>query len=281
MMRMSMRRLLRALVIGVSLSGLLVYADTNDIGVKVKWGYIGNVGPTKWGQLDPSFVLCDIGRSQSPINIVKQTTKTQHSLTLHYESAPLIMMDNGPTALMMGNTQTIINDGHGVQVNFPQSQSNEFMTWEDKTYRLVEFHFHSPSENQWHGQSYPMEIHFVHQGKRGHVAVIGVFVKGGKENPTLETIIRHLPQQEGKAFPIKGEQINPLDLMPSVKDHYDFAGSLTTPPCTEGVRWIVMADAITASPAQIVQLRKAAGGANARPVQPLNGRTISYTAEAE
>jgi carbonic anhydrase len=170
----------------------------------------------------------------------------------------------------------MINDGHSIQVNFPAKDIKETLTLAGKPYRLVQFHLHSPSENQWHGRSFPMEIHFVHQSSDGQLVVMGVFVNAGKQNTTFQQLMDHLPQSQGTSFLISGVSVNPANLLPTQRDYYEFDGSLTTPPCTEGVHWIVMAEPITASPAQINSLRNAAGGANARPVQPLHHRTISY-----
>lgn len=253
----------------------LSYADTNDAATKVKWGYIGNTGPSTWAQLDPSFAICSSGQTQSPINILtKKAKKSQDELVVHYQPAPMIIMDNGNTELLIGETQTLVNEGHGLQLNFPSDQTPESITWNGKDYHLVQFHIHTPSENLLSGQSYPMEIHFVHQGANGQLAVIGVMVKAGKDNPTLQKIIDNVPKEEGRPFSIQGQSVDPASLLPSTLHYYSVAGSLTTPPCSQGVQWIVMAEAITASPAQIVKLREAAGGANARPVQPLHGRLV-------
>ena len=196
-----------------------------------------------------------------------------------YQAAPMIIMENGITDLMVGGMQTLINDGHSVQLNFPASQSDEFIVLGDKSYHLVQFHFHSPSENMLHKESFPLEIHFVHQSDDGELAVIGVFVEDGQAgpNPVLQEIVDHLPNDQGQEHTIQGERINPAHLLPTKRDYYSFNGSLTTPPCSQNVQWIVMAHPITASSAQIVRLRREMGGANARPVQPLNGRVISYS----
>ncbi|OGT61708.1 MAG: hypothetical protein A3E85_01935 [Gammaproteobacteria bacterium RIFCSPHIGHO2_12_FULL_45_12] len=253
--------------------------SVNDSAVKVKWGYKGDIVPERWGKLTPAFALCATGKMQSPIDITQKIQIVPHGLSWQYQSAPMIIMDNGDTPLNLDGHQMIINEGHGVQLNFKDSPPREMITFLGNPYRLVEFHFHSPSENRWHGQSFPMEMHFVHQGKAGKVAVIGVFVKAGEANPAIQQIVENLPKVEGRPFTIKGKRINPADLMPHGKAYYHFKGSLTTPPCSEGLQWVVMADAITASPAQIALLRKAMGGDNARAVQPLNHRQISFSAE--
>lgn len=255
-------------------------AATNDSGIKTQWGYRGHTGPEFWGRLSPHFLLCGEGTSQSPINISKNDIQTANTLSLHYEPAPLVIMDDGNTELTIGTTQTIFNDGHTIQINFSgkqQRHANDFINFRGDTYQLVQFHFHSPSENQLNGDSAPLEMHFVHQGKKGKVLVIGVLIKGGGANPDLQDIIDHLPVADGKAHAIPGQTVSPSHLFPLDNDYYSFQGSLTTPPCTEGLQWVVMASTITASPAQIATIRKALGGTNARAVQPLNNRVIAYS----
>lgn len=119
-----------------------------------------------------------------------------------------------------------------------------------------------------------MEIHFVHQGANGTLAVIGVFVRNGKENAAFKEIVAHLPKREGDIMTVNDKYLNPNDLLPIRQDYYSFAGSLTTPPCTQGVQWIVMAEPITASAVQIAKLKRAIGNANARPVQALHDRPV-------
>lgn len=254
------------------------YAATDDSATKVKWGYKGATGSTHWGDLDSSFAVCATGKEQSPINITGNIKPDSSSTyEVHYEPASLGLIDDGTTHLQIGKPDQfyIISSGHGIQLNIPSDrQDKETLILDGKRYRLLQFHFHTPSENQIKGQSLAGEIHFVHQGKDGEVAVIGVFVKVGAANPVLETIINDLPKEEGKEVAMK-EVLNISTLVPTKGGAYRFAGSLTTPPCTEGLTWLVMADTITASSEQIVKLRHASNGTNARPVQPLNKRTIA------
>lgn len=254
-----------------------VYA-VDDSAVKVKWGYRGNLSAVHWGSLDPNFALCAKGKEQSPIDITNWMANTGGNLLIHYQTFPMTIVDDGTTELRIGRVRTIINDGHGVQLNFPAGEVQELVTYNDKTYRLVQFHIHTPSENKVKGQEFPMEIHFVHQGDNGQLLVIGVFVKKGEVNPIITKIVSNLPKEEGKIEIVQGQTINPADLLPSNRDYYSFAGSLTTPPCSEGLQWIVMTHPITASASQIAKLKEAANGANARPIQALNNRKIDYSA---
>jgi len=253
------------------------FAEIKEAGIKVKWGYTGNIGPERWGLLSNDFAACSVGKEQSPINIVTQEPLISPSLSIHYTPSPLYVLDDGATDLLIGQDHVLVNTGHGVQVNF-HADTHETIMINNKSYRLVQFHFHSPSENLLNKQSFPLEIHFVHQSDDGHVAVIGVFVKAGDSNPALQTIVSALPVEEGVEKTIANTTINPADLLPATNAYYSFNGSLTTPPCTEGLQWIVLQTPIVASPAQIAIIRKESGGMNARPVQPLNHRKIYRTA---
>jgi carbonic anhydrase len=266
---------------GVVAAGLVfcinAYADAevNNAAVKVKWSYVGTTGPAHWGMLSSAFELCDTGKMQSPINLGRKRTRSPYDLSVHYHPTPMYIGENLDTNLNIHGAQTITND-HGLQLNF-HDDNKETITLSGKDYELLQFHFHSPSETLWHKQAFPLEIHFVHQGKDGELAVIGVFVKGGEENPVLQQILDHLPEHDHEEYPVKGVNINPGALMPANQRYFYYMGSLTTPPCAEGVQWIVMPEPITASPAQILKIRKASGGTNARPVQPMYGRALYYS----
>lgn len=248
----------------------------NKAAIDVKWGYLGNIGPSYWSQISPDFLLCSKGKMQSPINIPRKVLPSTATMTFHYQAAPMRIIDDGTTDLMIGNEQTIINSGHSVQLNFPQEGVGEFVIFKGEQYRLVQLHIHTPSENQLRGRSFPLEIHFVHQGAGGHLLVIGVLAESGNANATLQQIVQHLPSVEGQEQVVAHADINPLSLIPEQRDYYDFMGSLTTPPCSEGVQWILMAKPILVSSSQIFLLKKAMNGVNARNVQPLSRRKIGY-----
>ncbi|SRR5579883_672693 len=272
-----MLKILNSLVVAIGVLGYScsLYAAADEAAVKVKWGYIGNTDPERWGQLDPDFAICARGKTQSPININKKVIKADNQLSIHYQAAPMTILEDGPTHLTIGTNQLVVNTGHSIQLNFPTYHPSEVLTFAGNRYHLIQLHFHSPSEHTWHNQAFPLEVHFVHQNESGGLLVIGVFVKGGEATLAIQKIIEHLPADKGVAHTVQ-EQINPADLLPVKQDYYAYNGSLTTPPCTEGVQWIVMAEPIMASYVQIAQLRKAAGGVNARPVQPLNKRKVFY-----
>lgn len=265
----------------MSVTSLTAFAAVNDIAVKVPWSYKGNTGPEFWGRLDAGYLLCAEGKRQSPIDISKNDLEVANTLSMQYNAAPTSIIEDGETRLMINKDLTIYNDGHTLQVDFPQDKQANVVMYEGERYQLVQFHFHSPSENQLNGDAAPLEVHFVHQGKGGKVLVVGVLIKGGAPNTLLQSILQHLPTGLGKEHQVSREIINPKDLLPLDNDYYSFAGSLTTPPCTENVKWVVMAATVTASPAQIASIRNVIGGSNARAVQPLNGRLIAYSMEKQ
>lgn len=254
-----MKKTLLAFMMSISFVNIQGFAATNGT---ASWSYSGNTGPSNWGQ------LCANGPLQSPINIPSSVRNTPDLLNINYGATPLVIVDNGPTT---------VTHGHGVQVNFPAGK--ETINVNGTTYELMQLHFHTPSENELQGQSFPAEIHFVHQGPNGKVAVIAVFIKVGKANASLQNIINHIPSEIGQAMTVPGDNINPMALIPARENYYSFMGSLTTPPCSEGVEWMVMESPISASPAQIDALTNAAGGPNARPIQPLNHRNVTASVQ--
>lgn len=218
------------------------------------WSYSGEGSPEKWGKLSHDFAVCEEGFNQSPVDI-KNITKG--------ELPPLSLTFNA-------KDKSIINNGHTLQVDV---RDGDTLTLDGSKFTLKQFHFHAPSENRIDGRVYPLEVHFVHSNAKGELAVVGVMFEQGKENPTIEQILKNLPSKKNEARPLD----TPLalsDLMPGDKNYYRFSGSLTTPPCTEGVRWLVMKQPISASPKQISAFELALGLKNNRPIQPLNGRLI-------
>lgn len=259
------------------LLSLSAHAAENKSGVDVKWGYKGGKGPSHWGQLSPDFALCSNGKQQSPINIPKKVEKGSDVLKINYKASPVWIVDYGETAISLGDQHMLVNTGHGVQLNFHEDGVPEMVNYAGNDYRLLQFHLHTPSETKMNQKSYPLEIHFVHQGNDGSALVVAVLAKEGKPSATAKMIIDNLPADHGQEHEIKSGMVNPVNLLPANQGmHYDFPGSLTTPPCTEGIHWVVLKDVITMSHEQIAKLRKAMGGPNARPVQPLNNRKVYY-----
>jgi len=270
-----MKGFLRASVLMLALiAGASAAAEADDSGVTVKWSYVGTTGPSHWGMLSPDFELCDIGKSQSPINIGRDRVPTQYALKIGYHPSQLYLGDDINTSLKISADKTIVITDHGLQVNI-HDKKKELLSYEGKEFELIQFHFHSPSETLWHQQAFPLEIHFVHQGKSG-LLVLAVLVKAGSENELLQQIIDHMPENEHVEVKVPGVKIDLMELLPNNQRYYSFSGSLTTPPCTEGVQWVVMPQPVTASTEQILKIRQAAGGTNARPVQTMNGRILYY-----
>lgn len=214
------------------------------------WDY---KNPSLWGEV-PDFQTCKLGQEQSPINIkTSHLKKIMVPLEINYQSS----------------NAEVINNGHTIQVNLKNGGS---FSVKNKSYELLQFHFHTPSEEKINDKNYPMVAHLVHKNNEGHLAVIALLIKEGKENKTLKEIFEHLPTEQNEKKDIHGE-LDAKNLLPGQLNYYGFHGSLTTPPCSEGVLWHVIKKPIELSKTQI-QSFKSIFKSNARPVQALNGRSI-------
>ena len=238
------------LVFSLSLTGVLVYAQEHE--EEVHWGYEGEVGPENWGSLNEEWELCDTGLEQSPIDVVPEE--------LGFEELPEITFDYQDVDL------NVVNNGHTIQVIFPEGSAIEV---NDTIYNLLQFHLHSPSEHTAVGQAYPLELHLVHSDEDGNLAVIGVLIEEGDENPAFADLWANLPAESGEPTMIEGVTLNADDLLPDDRGYGTYMGSLTTPPCTEGVTWLVLGATISLSAEQIEAFQAIYNG-NARPTQPIN-----------
>lgn len=219
------------------------------------WTYEGAHGPSHWAELDKGFTECALGHAQSPIDIRDVTPKADApDLDFHYQPTPL----------------RLINNGHTVQID---ESGADTLTIGGHAYALAQFHFHTPSEERIQGKAYDMVAHLVHKDASGKLAVVAVLFKTGRENGALKTVFDNMPVAAGPEHRVEGTQFNPADLLPAGHGYYYFPGSLTTPPCSEGVAWYVLKTPVEASRAQIRQLR-ALYPHNARPVQALYGREV-------
>ena len=218
------------------------------------WAYEGKEGPEHWAKLKPEFVTCEAGRNQSPINIEEAI------------DAPLKPLKG----IQKVAAKEILNNGHTVQANF---KFGNMLLLDDVPYQMKQVHFHAPSENTIKGKSYPLEAHFVHADKNGNLSVIGVMFKEGKANPGLEKLWAQMPKEAGAPIPLKAK-VSASEMIPENRDYYRFSGSLTTPPCSEGVRWLLLKTPMTASKEQIEAFEEVMRHHNNRPVQPLNGRVV-------
>jgi carbonic anhydrase len=218
------------------------------------WEYEGAEGPEYWGELDPSFALCATGEAQSPINITAAQNVNLKDIEFHYESSAL----------------NIFNNGHTIQVNYDAGSS---ITYNEIRYELLQFHFHHPSEHTINGEAFDMELHFVHRDANGSLAVVGVLLKEGEtENAAFASIFDNLPTEKGDPLPTE-TQIDANALLP-VEHLFDtYVGSLTTPPCTEGVRWLVLTTPVLVSAEQLESFASIFE-LDARPVQDLNDRDL-------
>ncbi len=221
---------------------------------KPNWAYEGKEGPENWGKLSPEYISCDVGRSQSPINIEE---------TMHAVLKPLRSIQKFPA-------RNIVNNGHTLQIGFKEGN---MLVLDNAPFQLKQVNFHAPSENTINNKSYPLEAHFVHADSKGNLTVIGVMFKEGKENPALAKLWLQIPNEVGEPALLKTRVI-PSELMPTNHSYYRFSGSLTTPPCSEGVRWLLMKTPVTASKEQIEAFKHAVHHQNNRPVQALNGRVV-------
>lgn len=235
----------------VTLSVLLA-ANTIPTVHATDWGYTGNTAPNKWASLSPEFSMCN-GSNQSPINITDAVNATLSPITFSYTQ---------------GSTD-ILNNGHTVQVNTKAGNSIEL---DGIRFELKQFHFHVPSENEINSQSYPMEVHLVHADANNNLAVVAVMFSAGKYNEFLQHVWQQVPGINQKSA--LNSDLLASALLPTEQQYYRFNGSLTTPPCSEGVRWIVMKQPITASAEQISEFLQFVAHHNNRPLQPLNARLV-------
>ena len=232
------------------------------------FGYDGEVGPEFWGGLDPNWATCKNGRSQSPINISVERAKRGN--------IPDIVFSYQESAF------NVLNNGHTVQVNY---DSGSYIEFAGTRYDLLQFHFHSPSEHVFQsGAQFEVEMHLVHRSAEGNLAVVAVLINQGEENssiPEAGRVEQILPRAGGvKYFLDAGFNVG--DLLPDDRRAYAYKGSLTTPPCSEDVQWLVLKDPIEFSAEQIEAMNEALdnlefaseAGTNNRPAQPLNGRKI-------
>jgi len=226
-------------------------------GFGADWGYEGVDGAAKWGDLDAANRACSIGTQQSPIDIRDPIRAQLNPLKIMWDK----------------RADTIVNTGHTIQLN---SGDTSVLEYGDTRYRLVQFHFHYPSEHLIAGKQFAMEAHFVHANAAGSLAVIGVLIKIGLSNPIFHKIIATMPQKPGPA--VKADQsINPNGLLPTKRSYYRYFGSLTTPPCSQTVDWLLLTDWIEVADAD-VGLFQQLYPMNARPVQKLDRRVVLRSA---
>jgi carbonic anhydrase len=223
-----------------------------------EWGYDGAHAPKNWSKLSPEFGMCSTGTMQSPIDLRTTQLGAANSVTRAYQTMPL----------------KLVNNGHTIEVIAAPGSS---CTVDGERFELVQFHFHHPSEHLLAGKSKPLEIHFVHANAAKQLAVLGVFLEpGGQPLAALEPIWAAAPANAGPEREVPGVTITPERLFPTSARHFRYQGSLTTPPCSEGVTWVVYAEPSVVSRAQVQSFARLYAH-NARPVQKLNRRALLVT----
>lgn len=248
-----------------------------------QWGYDGDVAPDFWGSLldeagNVAFPTCGTGTEQSPINISRSEVRGKEdlrSLQFNYVATPLVIENLGRTI------EVPYHSGSTLQIG-------------GESFELLQFHFHGPSEHAFEGGGrFVLELHAVHQNAAGALAVLGILIRRGAENPGFPTgrfLAQALPRVEGVEFEFPAETVNLADLLPpSSARAFRYAGSLTTPPCSEGVQWLVLDTPVEFSDEQVDALRTALGQlrfaspliGNSRPLQPLNGRVIEINEDED
>ncbi|MFZ6727226.1 carbonic anhydrase [Undibacterium sp. MH2W] len=234
---------------------VLSFLSANAIaqGVPATWSYSGKTAPDKWAELETANATCKTSKEQSPINIVKSKVAkaTLPVLNFSYQAGPA----------------ELVNNSHTIQVDFPEGSALKVGANEAA---LLQFHFHTPSEEEIDGVRYPMVAHFVHKDKEGKLFVVAVLFKLGKENTTLAPLFSTFPAINSS---LHVAHFDPAKLLPEKLAYYQFMGSLTTPPCSDGVRWFVLKHPQSISRGQLA-LFKQLYSMNARPVQPLHGRVV-------
>jgi carbonic anhydrase len=241
----------------ISLASVVLLGLTltpSAIHAKPQYGYSGNVAPEYWGKLSPQYTKCADGAEQAPLNIISKNTKTnKNSAALK----PVYTATNG---------DKVVNTGTTIQVN---TEGKLFIGKAE--YKLLQYHFHAPSEEAINGVHFAMNVHLVHQNAAGKLAVIGINFAEGSPNSFISALWKVLPRKKGESVTASLPALSTL--LPQNLAYYTYPGSLTTPPCTEGVQFYILKQPVTISPSQLAAFKKLYP-MNARPVQPLNERVI-------
>lgn len=240
----------RSKLIPVSIR-LTKQADANN------WNYSGETGTDFLGKLASEFQTCNSGQNQSPINLEPPFTSDFGELELNYQDTPLVIVNNGRT----------------IKVNYQPGSS---LTLDGQVYELLQFHFHQPSEHLLSGKAFEMEAHFVHQNQiTGNLVVLAIFMSEGQVSQAMETIWQQIPVSSNQESQVSILVFNALQLLPeNISQYYRYQGSLTTPPCSENVTWLILKQPVEVSKLQIARFLEVIGN-NARPVQALNHRILS------
>jgi carbonic anhydrase len=225
---------------------------------KTPWDYEGPRGAEHWSTLDPAYALCNTGKQQSPIDI--RGTKKAQLPPLRFEHI------NEPVGY-------VINNGHTIRIDYHDAAgTGSFLVVGEKRHQLTQFHFHRPAEERVRGKQYDMVLHLMHKADDGEVVGVAVFLKEGHANATIQQVWDYMPEKEGqRAAP--GASLDPAGMLPPNTGYYLYTGSQTAPPCSEGIKWIVLKTPMNVSAAQIKAFA-ALYPHDVRPLQPLYGRVV-------
>jgi carbonic anhydrase len=243
--------------------------DQSDLDYQrtVHWSYEGEDGPQHWGNLSPDYAPCKEGKEQSPVDLGSAVEISGTPLERSYQPARLSMSHQQHAADLLDN-------GHTIQIDWAKGST---VTLDRVEFELVQLHFHAPSEHTVDGRHYPLEIHYVHASPDGKLAVVGLFVEEGQHDPLMDPVIENLPSRPGETRHVEGVVYSVSEMFPGRDHYYEYMGSLTTPPCSEGVRWVILAEPIEASADQISAVASRIAENN-RPVQSLGSRQVGVIA---
>ena len=217
------------------------------------WSYEGETGPANWARINPDWAACGSGARQSPIDI-------RDGIKLDLEP---IVFDYQPSSF------TVIDNGHTIEVTLG---TGNFITIMNRRYELQQFHFHRPSEERINGKSFDMSVHLVHRDGAGRQAVVALLLERGIAQNTIQAVWNNLPLEKNEIVRPSTE-LDASDLLPLQREYFIYMGSMATPPCSEGVLWMVMKQPVQAAPAQMALFSRLYPY-NARPTQPSSGRII-------
>lgn len=230
----------------------------------VHWSYAGEAGPTNWGALSPVYALCKDGVGQSPIALTSGASGTWATWKFNYGSTGLTLAHHE-------HVDELVDNGHTIQVTVEEGST---LTLNGSVYTLKQFHFHTPSEHTLDGKNLPMEMHMVHQDSAGGFAVVSILFEEGKPNANIAKLVANLPAAKGDTVTVANERLDLEMHLPATEKAFHYVGSLTTPPCSEQVQWLVLQDRVTASTDQMAAFATLIGPNN-RPVQSLHTREVS------
>lgn len=217
------------------------------------WSYEGETGPANWAKINPAWAQCGTGKRQSPIDIRDGMRVDLEQINFEYRPSSFNVTDNGKTVQVMVGRGNFLNVGN-------------------RMYELVQFHFHRPAEERVNGKGYEMVVHLVHKDGEGRIAMLALLLERGKPQPAIQQVWNNLPLEKMETM-APSETLDPMDLLPARREYFTFMGSMTEPPCQEGVLWLVMKEPVQVSPAQMAFFSRLYPY-NARPVQPGSGRII-------